>query len=65
MRVCSLRPQFAVVAARAAVKDAQLEITEEIALQAGTIVGNSAGGQNTFDESYFKLYVKTRRVSIP
>ncbi len=48
--------QFAVVAARAAVKDAQLEITEEIALQAGTIVGNSAGGQNTFDESYFKLY---------
>ena len=48
--------QFAVVAARAAVRDAQLEITEELALEAATIVGNAAGGQNSVDESYFKLY---------
>jgi nodulation protein E len=48
--------QFAVVAARAAVKDAGLTITEEIALEAATIVGNSAGGQNTLDESYLKVY---------
>ena len=48
--------QFAVVAARAAVKDAQLELTEEIALQAATIVGNGAGGMNTLDDSYLRLY---------
>jgi nodulation protein E len=48
--------QFAVVAARAAVKDAQLNITEEIALSAATIIGNSGGGLNTVDDSYFKLY---------
>ena len=38
--------QFAVVAARAAVQDAQLVITEEIALQAATVVGNGAGGND-------------------
>lgn len=48
--------QFAVVAARAAVRDAQLTITEELALNAATVVGNSAGGQNSVDQSYFKLY---------
>jgi nodulation protein E len=48
--------QFAVVAARAAVRDAQLEITKELALEAATIVGNAAGGQNSVDASYFKLY---------
>jgi len=48
--------QFAVVAARAAVRDAQLEISEELAFEAATIVGNAAGGQNSVDESYFKLY---------
>jgi nodulation protein E len=48
--------QFAVVAARAAVKDAQLAITDEIALQAATIVGNGAGGMNTLDESFYRLY---------
>lgn len=48
--------QFAVVAARAAIKDAQLSITEEIAPQAATVVGNAAGGQSSVDESYHKLY---------
>jgi len=48
--------QFAVVAARAAVQDAQLTLTEEMALLAATIVGNGAGGQNTVDDSYYKFY---------
>src|SRR5580658_6832946 len=48
--------QFAVVAARAAVKDAQLKITEEMALGAATIVGNSAGGMTTLDDSFLRLY---------
>jgi nodulation protein E len=61
--------QFAVVAARAAVKDAQLVITEEIALSAATIIGNSGGGLNTIDDSYFKLYgqnaTRAHPLSIP
>jgi nodulation protein E len=48
--------QFAVVAARQAMRDAQLEISEELALQAATVVGNAAGGQTSVDESYYKLY---------
>jgi nodulation protein E len=48
--------QFAVVAARDAVRDAQLDITEEIALQAATIVGNSTGGHVSLDDSYYKVY---------
>jgi nodulation protein E len=50
--------QFAVVAARAAVQDAQLDIGEEIALQAATIVGNGAGGMNTLDDSFYRLYAQ-------
>ncbi|MGP0086102.1 MAG: beta-ketoacyl-[acyl-carrier-protein] synthase family protein [Steroidobacteraceae bacterium] len=48
--------QFAVVAARAAIQDAQLVLTQELALQAATIVGNASGGQTSVDESYYKLY---------
>ena len=48
--------QFAIVAARSAVSDAQLEITEEVALSAATIIGNAAGGQSSVDQSYLKLY---------
>jgi len=48
--------QFAVFAARAAVRDAGLQIDEALALETATIVGNAAGGQGTVDESYFKLY---------
>jgi len=50
--------QFAVVAARAAVQDAQLDITEEIAPQTATIVGNAAGGQNSVDDAYYKFYAQ-------
>ena len=61
--------QFAVVAARAAVHDAQLAITEEIAVEAATIVGNGAGGMNTLDDSFWKLYgqnaTRTHPLTIP
>jgi nodulation protein E len=48
--------QFAVVAARAAVADAGLDITEALALETACILGNSTGGQTSVDESYLKLY---------
>jgi nodulation protein E len=48
--------QFAVYAARAAVQDCGVAMSEELALQTATIVGNGAGGQNTLDESYYRLY---------
>jgi len=48
--------QFAVVAARAAIRDAGLEFDEELALGVATIVGNAAGGQGAVDDAYFKLY---------
>jgi len=48
--------QFAVVAARAAVKDAQLDITEQMALGAATIIGNGAGGMNTLDDAFLRIY---------
>ena len=57
--------QFAVVAARAAVKDAQLDITEEIALSAATIVGNGAGGMNTLDDAFLRLYGQNSSRSHP
>ena len=50
--------QFAVVAARAAVRDAQLELSEEIALHAATIIGNSSGGMTTMDDCYYRLYAQ-------
>ncbi|MGA8650243.1 MAG: beta-ketoacyl-[acyl-carrier-protein] synthase family protein [Xanthobacteraceae bacterium] len=61
--------QFAVVAARAALRDAQLELSEEMALEAATIIGNSTGGMNTLDDSFFKLYgqnaARAHPLSIP
>jgi nodulation protein E len=48
--------QFAVYAARQALRDAALVISEDIALDAATIVGNAAGGQTTVDEGYNRLY---------
>ena len=37
--------QFAICAARSALRDASLELTEELAYQTATVVGSSAGGQ--------------------
>ena len=48
--------QFAVSAARDAVKDAGLKIDEELAPQVATIIGSGAGGLNTLDDAYYRLY---------
>jgi len=50
--------QFAVIAARHAVADAGLVLSEEIAQKAATIVGTGVGGQNTLDDSYYRLYAE-------
>jgi nodulation protein E len=61
--------QFAVVAARSALRDSQLELTEELALDAATIIGNSTGGMNTLDDSFLRLYgqngTRAHPLSIP
>jgi nodulation protein E len=61
--------QFAVFAARAAVRDAQCEISEELALDTATVIGTGSGGQTTVDAGYFKLYgqngEKAHPLSIP
>jgi nodulation protein E len=48
--------QFAVAAARAAVRDAELNISERLALETATVIGNASSGQTTLDDAYFKLY---------
>ncbi len=48
--------QFAVVAARAAVDDADLEIDDALALEAATIVGSGVGGQVAMDDQYYRVY---------
>jgi nodulation protein E len=61
--------QFAVVAARAAVRDAGLEINEPRALEAVTIVGSGVGGQVAMDDQYYKIYgqkhLKVHPLTIP
>jgi nodulation protein E len=61
--------QFAVVAARAAVRDAGLEIDEELALEIATVIGTGAGGHVTIDDSYLRLYgenaAKVHPLTIP
>ena len=48
--------QFAVVAARASLRDSGLELDEELALDAATVIGTGVGGQNTADDTYLKFY---------
>ena len=48
--------QFAVAAARAAVRDSGLDISERLALETATVIGNASSGQTTLDDAYFKLY---------
>jgi nodulation protein E len=48
--------QFAVVAARAAVRDSGLDISEQLALETVTVIGNASSGQTTLDNAYFRLY---------
>jgi len=47
---------FAVHAARAAVGDAGLDISEALALSTATVIGTAGGGASTLDESYNRLY---------
>jgi nodulation protein E len=48
--------QFALVAARAAVRDARLVFDDALALRTATIIGSGVGGQNTQDDSFRRLY---------
>jgi nodulation protein E len=48
--------QFAIVAARAAVRDSGLELSERLALETATVIGNASAGQTTLDDAYFRLY---------
>ncbi len=50
--------QYAMVAALAAVKDADLTITEEIAPNVGVWIGSGIGGMETFENQYSTLLEK-------
>ncbi|WP_163537083.1 beta-ketoacyl-ACP synthase II [Gracilibacillus sp. YIM 98692] len=56
--------QYAVAAAKMAVEDAKLEITDEIAPRVGVWIGSGIGGMATYDEQFRKFVDKGyRRVS--
>ncbi|SFJ08137.1 MULTISPECIES: beta-ketoacyl-ACP synthase II [unclassified Bacillus (in: firmicutes)] len=56
--------QYAVAAAKMAVEDAKLEITEENGPRIGVWVGSGIGGMETYEEQYKVFYEKgARRVS--
>ncbi len=57
--------QFAVVAAREAVRDAQLEWTGELRGRTAIVTGSCVGGKSTEDLGYFDLYVNKRQRSNP
>jgi nodulation protein E len=48
--------QFAVIAAREAVKNAALEWTPQLRANAAVVVGSSMGGQTTEDSAYWDVY---------
>jgi nodulation protein E len=48
--------QFALIAAREAVAAAGLEVTEDLSLRAGVVLGTSGGGLQTQDENYRLVY---------
>ena len=53
--------QLAAIAADEAVKQAGLEVDDELAPRAACIVGTGIGGQSTFDQSYIGLLLRDRR----
>ncbi|MEQ6375485.1 beta-ketoacyl-ACP synthase II [Bacillaceae bacterium S4-13-56] len=56
--------QYAVAAAKMAVEDAKLEITDENAFRTGVWIGSGIGGMSTFEEQYDNFKEKGyRRVS--
>lgn len=54
--------QFALVAARQALDDADLGLTDEESLRAGVYWGTGLGGATTIEESYRQVYVGNGRV---
>ena len=52
--------QFAILAAREAVKDAGFSGSNEILAKAASIVGTGCGGKQTDEETYVKLYKEQR-----
>jgi len=55
--------QFAVVAAREAVRSSGLKIDAARGQRTAIVTGSSAGGQATKDEQFFNLYAANQRVS--
>ncbi len=55
--------KYAVAAAKMAVEDANLEITEEIAPRTGVWIGSGIGGMTTYEEHFQKYLEKGGRVS--
>jgi 3-oxoacyl-[acyl-carrier-protein] synthase II len=56
--------QFAVAASKMALKDAKLEVTEEIAHRVGVWIGSGIGGMQTYEEQFRKFMEKgPKRVS--
>ncbi len=53
--------QFAVFAARNALRDSGLVMSEELALSTATVVGNGAAGQTTTEEGYRRLFKEDAR----
>ncbi len=50
--------QFAIYAAREAMRDSGLVLSDALALETATIVGNGAAGQTTTEDSYIRLYTQ-------
>jgi len=53
--------QFAVVAAREAVSQSGLRFDERLGERTAAIVGTGVGGQNTQDDSYYRVYAAASR----
>jgi nodulation protein E len=53
--------QFAVVAARSAVQDANVPLDDALKLDVATVIGTGVGGQGTQDSQYLKLYGENAR----
>ena len=57
--------QFAVVAAREAIANAELVIDMPLSLRTAAIVGTGAGGQGTLDDNFRRIYVEHKQRVFP
>jgi nodulation protein E len=57
--------QFAVVAAREAIAQSGITFDMPLSLRTATIIGTGAGGQNTLDESFRRVYLEKRTRVFP